>query len=133
MWGKVTSRALGLPQMRQLLRRDIELAGGQSEWSRRTGVPRAQLNKVLRGHRPVGRRIIQALGFKEVRLPTEGELLQFLSREIEKAGSQAEWARRNAVSRTIVNHVMCGRKRAGPIILRALKVRQVIMYVAGRT
>jgi DNA-binding transcriptional regulator YdaS (Cro superfamily) len=125
----VTSRSLNLAQVRQRLRRDVEVAGSQSEWSRRTGVPRSYLNKVLRGHKPVGPRIIQALGFKKVRLPIEEELLQFLRREIEKAGSQAEWARRYAVDRTLLNKVIGGRKRAGPTILHALKMQEVIVYV----
>ena len=58
----MTQRLLDLAKVQQLLRRDVELAGGQSEWSRHTGVNRVHLNYVLRGHRPIGRRIIQALG-----------------------------------------------------------------------
>jgi hypothetical protein len=62
-------------------------------------------------------------------LPIEDELLQFLRREIEKAGSQAEWARRNAVDRTMLNKVIGGRKKAGPAILHALKIQEVTVYV----
>jgi DNA-binding transcriptional regulator YdaS (Cro superfamily) len=129
----MTSRSLDLAQVRQLLCRDIELAGGQSEWSRRTGVHRGQINKMLRGHRPIGRRIIQLLGLKKVKLPIERELLELLSRQVEKAGTQAEWARRNAANRTTLNQVMSGRKSVGPVILRALKIQQVVVYVLDGT
>jgi len=124
----VGSRSLNLAQVRLRLCRDIELAGGQAEWSRRAGVPRTYLNKVLHGHKPIGRRITQALGLNEVTLPSEGEVLRLLRREVEKAGSQAEWARRNAINRTTLNHVMNGRKRVGPILLRVLNIRRVTVY-----
>jgi len=51
-----------------------------------------------------------------------------LRRKVEKAGSQAEWARQNTINRTTLNQVMNGRKRVGPILLRVLNIRQVTVY-----
>jgi hypothetical protein len=126
---EVGSRWLDLDEVQSRLRRDIELAGGQSEWSRRTGVPRSYLNKVLRRKKPVGQKITQALGLSKVTSPSEFEVLQLLRQQIAKAGSQAEWARQNAVDRTYLNKVMSRRKLPGPAILNALKVDQVTVYV----
>jgi len=54
---------------------------------------------------------------------------QLLRREILNAGSQAEWARQNAVNRTYLNKVMNCQKPAGPAILDALKIEKVTVYL----
>jgi hypothetical protein len=36
----------------QLLRQEVAKAGGQAGWSRKTGIDRPLINKVLRGRRP---------------------------------------------------------------------------------
>jgi len=123
------SRSLRLAQVQSHLRRDVETAGGQSEWSRQTGVTRSYLNRVLHGQKPIGQQICRALGLRKVTSPTETEVLQLLHREIRKAGSQAEWARRNAVNRTYLNKVLNRRKSAGPAILDALQIETVTVYI----
>jgi len=123
------SRSLNLVQVQSLLRADVAMAGGQSEWSRRTGLNRTYLNKVLRGKKPIGQRISGAVGLRKVPSRTEIEVLQLLHREILKAGSQAEWARRSGVNRTYLNKVISGRKSPGPAILNALKIEEMNVYV----
>src|SRR5215470_4035867 len=88
---EVSSHSLNLAQVQSHLRRDVEMAGGQSEWSRQTGVTRSHLNRVLRGQKPIGPQISRALGLRKVTSPTDVEVRQLLRREILKAGSQAEW------------------------------------------
>jgi hypothetical protein len=56
-------------------------------------------------------------------------VLQLLHREIRKAGSQAEWARRNGIDRTYLNKVINGRKSPGPAILNALKIEKLDVYI----
>ena len=126
---EVSSHSLNLAQVQSHLRRDIEMAGGQSEWSRQTGVSRSYLNRVLRGQKPIGQQISRALGLRKVTSPTDVEVRQLLRREILKAGSQAEWARQNAVNRTYLNKVMNCQKPAGPAILDALKIEKVTVYI----
>jgi len=123
------SRSLKLAQVQSRLRREVELAGSQAEWSRRTGVSRTYLSRVLRGKKPIGERIIVALALSKITSPTEIEVLQVLRQEIQKAGSQAEWARRNAINRTYLNKVLNRQRSPGPAILNALKIENVTVYV----
>jgi len=64
--GRRAKRLLDENDVLQLLNEVIGGAGGQSAWARQTGVDRVQLNKVLRGKRPVTRKILQALKLKTV-------------------------------------------------------------------
>jgi hypothetical protein len=50
----------------RLLREDVDGAGGQSAWARRSGIDRAHLNRVLKGQRPLSLNITQALKLKKV-------------------------------------------------------------------
>lgn len=54
----------------ELLRREAEKAGGQTAWSKRMGVDRAKLNRVLKGFRPPGPGMIEALELRMVFTPT---------------------------------------------------------------
>jgi hypothetical protein len=44
-----------------LLREEVKKAGGQVAWSKRTGVNRSNLNRVLKGRRPLPMTILVAL------------------------------------------------------------------------
>jgi DNA-binding phage protein len=52
-----------------LLRSEVEQAGNQRAWSKKTGVNRATLNKVLNGHQPLTKSIIRALKLRVVFVP----------------------------------------------------------------
>jgi DNA-binding phage protein len=52
-----------------LLRSEVEQAGNQGAWSKKTGVNRATLNKVLNGHQPPTKSIIRALKLRVVFVP----------------------------------------------------------------
>ena len=114
-----------MPQVQQLLRREIERAGGLSQWARQKRISRVHLSRVLHGRRPLGKRIIHALGLEEATSPDLGEVLRLLSQEIKEAGSQSEWARRTGVNRSSLNQVLSGRRRPAPDILRALKIQAI--------
>jgi DNA-binding transcriptional regulator YdaS (Cro superfamily) len=43
----------------RLLREDVDRAGGQSAWARRSGIDRVYLNRVLNGKRPLPPRIVK--------------------------------------------------------------------------
>jgi hypothetical protein len=55
------------------------------------------------------------------------EVLRLLRSEVEKAGGQAAWARREGVNRTMLNKVLNGRKLIPPSIIKALKLRTVYL------
>ena len=50
----------------RLLREDVDRAGGQSAWARRSGVNRVHLNKVLNAKRPLTSTIVKALKLKRM-------------------------------------------------------------------
>jgi hypothetical protein len=50
----------------RLLREDVDRAGGQSAWARRSGIDRTHLSRVLKGKRPLSPTIVQALKLKRV-------------------------------------------------------------------
>jgi len=50
----------------RMLRKAVEEAGNQSEWSRRTGIERTYLNQVLQGRKKISQRILKALKLKKI-------------------------------------------------------------------
>jgi hypothetical protein len=50
----------------RLLREDVNKAGGQSAWARRTGVDHSYVKQVLRGKKKPGPTIVQALKLNKV-------------------------------------------------------------------
>jgi len=71
---RVTKRLLDENDVLQLLNEVVDRAGGQSAWARQTGVDRVQLNKVLRGERPLSPSILQALKLKKVYTATAAQV-----------------------------------------------------------
>jgi DNA-binding phage protein len=53
----------------RLLRSEIERAGGQLPWAKMVGVSRPNLNKMLRGTRPISKRVVKALKLRVVFAP----------------------------------------------------------------
>jgi hypothetical protein len=49
-----------------VLREEVDKAGGQVAWSKKTGVNRSNLNRVLKGHRPLPQTILVALKLRAV-------------------------------------------------------------------
>ena len=49
-----------------ILRHEVERAGSQAEWARKTGVNRANLNSTLTGKRPPTKDILKALNLRKV-------------------------------------------------------------------
>ena len=126
----------------ELLRSEIALAGGQVHWANRTGVDRSKLNKALHGP-TVYKRAIRALKLRVVYAPiseTETaarvhptvileheDVMRLLRSEIERAGSQLAWAKREGVSRPEVNKMLGWSKPISKTVIKALKLR--IVYV----
>jgi len=52
-----------------LLRSEVERAGGQTAWAKRTGIQRAIINKVLNKLQPPSKPIISALKLRMVFVP----------------------------------------------------------------
>jgi DNA-binding transcriptional regulator YdaS (Cro superfamily) len=121
-----------------LLRRDIERAGSQSEWSRQTGVSRTYINRVLKGRKPPGPSICRALGLERAVLrdvakkvdPIKSidldEVRLILQEEIKKAGSVSAWCRQVGLDRSNLSQVLHKRRRLGNKILAALKLSNVL-------
>jgi predicted transcriptional regulator len=59
-------RVFELEDVFLLLRSEVRRAGGQVAWSKKTGINRATLNKVLNGHQPLTKSIIRALKLRVV-------------------------------------------------------------------
>jgi predicted transcriptional regulator len=62
----MTKRLLDENHVLRRLYKEIDRAGGQSAWARRSGIDRVHLNKVLKGERPLSPNIIRALKLKKV-------------------------------------------------------------------
>lgn len=61
------------------------------------------------------------------RLLNVQNVLELLRRDVKRAGSQSAWARRAGVDRTYVNKVLQGSRTPGAQILKALKLRAVVV------
>lgn len=59
-------KILELGHVVNLLRSEVERAGGQTKWARNTGVNRSVLNRVLAGHKPPTKTIAKALKLRIV-------------------------------------------------------------------
>jgi len=128
----MTKQFLDVNDVLGLLRRDVERAGGQYAWSRRTGVNRAYLYRVLNDQSPPGGPIIAALKLKKVILVKPTNILRLVRHEVQRAGSQAEWARRAGVSRVNLNLVINGKRRPNVALLKALKLTPFAYTAAKR-
>jgi DNA-binding phage protein len=117
----------------RLLRRDVERAGGQSEWARRTGTDRTSLNKVLRGSRPASSQIIKALELKEIVVcggPDANSLLPLLRQAVSKAGSISAWARQTGINRATISLVIHKKRAPSARFFRVLKQKKITAYLA---
>jgi hypothetical protein len=52
----------------------------------------------------------------------DNEVIRLLRSDIERAGGQSAWARREHIDRTVLNRVLCGRKPPTKEIIKALKL-----------
>jgi hypothetical protein len=59
-------RILGQKDIVQLLRFEVERAGGQAAWAKKHRVDRSLVNKVLQNARPPTESVIRALGLRIV-------------------------------------------------------------------
>ena len=53
------------------------------------------------------------------------DVVRLLRSEVERAGGQSSWARRERIDRTLLNRVLRGRKPPTGAIIRALKLCNV--------
>jgi DNA-binding transcriptional regulator YdaS (Cro superfamily) len=122
-----------------LLRRDVDRAGGQSEWSRQTGVSRTYINRVLKGRKPPGPSIVRALGLERAVLRDVAktvdstkrvdldEVQLILQEEIKRPGSVSAWCRQVGLDRSNLSGVLHRRRRPGNKVLAALKLSNVLL------
>jgi DNA-binding phage protein len=59
------------------------------------------------------------------------DVIRLLRDEVERAGSQSEWARRTGVERTSLSRALSGRTRPTKDILKTLKLEKVVAYKQG--
>jgi hypothetical protein len=55
-------------------------------------------------------------------------VVRLLRAEVKRAGGQVKWARKNRVARSMVSMVLSGDRPASRNIIRALKLRRVIVF-----
>jgi DNA-binding phage protein len=134
-------KILNIEHVLELLRLDIARLGGQSEWARKTGVSRMQINRALNGRRMPPVPLCQALGLEWVIVRhiagtddrpqpvtiKDRDFLLILKAEIEKAGSITAWCEQIGVNRTYLSQVVNKRRTAGAKILAALNLSKVLV------
>ncbi len=59
-------RVFELEDVILLLRSEVKRGGGQAAWSKKTGIDRTMLSRVLNGHRPLTKTIFRALKLRMV-------------------------------------------------------------------
>jgi DNA-binding transcriptional regulator YdaS (Cro superfamily) len=134
-------KPLHLRDVLVLLRRDVDRAGGQSEWSRQTGISRTYINRVLNGRKPPGPGICRALRLERAVLrdvakrvdatrlrpvdPKEVPLI--LQKEIKRAGSISAWCRQVGLDRSNLSQVLHKRRGLGNKILAALRLSNALL------
>jgi hypothetical protein len=134
-------KILNIEDVLELLRRDINRVGGQSEWARQTGIERTLISRVLNGRRLPPSQLCRALGLEWVVVrhvaQRDGQtksviigyrdFLRILRKEIKKAGSIIAWSRQIGVDRTYPSSVLHKRKSPGKKILAALSLSEALV------
>jgi DNA-binding transcriptional regulator YdaS (Cro superfamily) len=135
-------------EVRQMLQHEVNAAGGQTSWARNYRVDRPQLSKMLHGRCPISANVARRLGLicivyyvhesqkhAAVNLNvgrgcilSPDDVVHMLVRAVRSAGGQAQWARKMAVDRTIVNKVLNGDRTLPPQIYRALELHKLVAY-----
>jgi hypothetical protein len=137
----LTLDILGIEDVLELLLRDIERVGGQSEWARQAGVPRTQINRALKGRRMPPAQLCFALGLEWVVVRQiageDGKLqpvvvekrdfLALLEAEIEKVGSITVWCEKTGFNRTFVSQVLNKRRPASLKLIAALDLAEALV------
>jgi len=59
-------RVFELEDVIDLLRAEVKRAGGQVAWSKKTGINRTRLNRVVNGHLPPTKTMLKALKLRTV-------------------------------------------------------------------
>ena len=133
--------ALSIEDVLELLLRDIDRVGSQSEWARQTGVSRMDISRALQHRRMPSFSLCQALGLDWVvvrKIAGEDgrsefvvvETHQFLARlraGIEKAGSITVWCEQNGFNRTYLSQVLNRKRRASSKLVAALDLAEVLV------
>ena len=52
----------------------------------------------------------------------DADVVRLLRSEVDRAGGQSAWARRERIDRTLLNRILCGQKPPTDKIIRALKI-----------
>jgi DNA-binding phage protein len=123
-----------------VLQDEVRKAGGQAELARKTGVNRPNLNSTMTGKRPPTNDILRALKLRKVfayekETKTRGQellriegIVRIIRDEVERAGSQAQWARKNGVHGSSLSATITGKAPPTKDILRALSLRKIFAY-----
>ena len=69
-----------------------------------------------------GSRWLEPRLLENMRMLDDKDVVCLLRSEVERAGGQSAWARREWIDRTLVNRVLCGQKPPTKEIVRALKL-----------
>src|SRR5262249_61227604 len=64
-----------------------------------------------------------------MRMINDQDVVRLLRSQVDQAGGQSSWARRECIDRTLLNRVLNGRRPPSEQIIRALRLCNV--YVAG--
>jgi plasmid maintenance system antidote protein VapI len=135
-------------QVLQMLQQEVNAAGGQTNWARSARVDRPQLSKILHGRRPISADVARRLGLRCIvcyvhdsqknalvdldvgrnRILLPDDVVHMLVRAVRSAGGQAQWARKMAVDRTVLNKVLSGDRTLPPQIYQALKLHKAVAY-----
>jgi DNA-binding phage protein len=123
-----------------VLQDEVRKAGGQAELARKTGVNRPNLNSTITGKRPPTNDILKALNLRKVfayekEAKTRGQellriegIVRIIRDEVERAGSRAQWARKNGVHGPSLSGTITGKVPPTKDILRALSLRKMFAY-----
>jgi hypothetical protein len=125
----------------ELLRREIDRVGSQSQWARQAGVQRSLINKVINGRRLPTSRLCRALGLKwvivrhraggddeiESGIVSKEDVLGILSEQIKLAGSITAWCEVVGEERTYVSRVLHKRELPSKKILLELGLSEVLV------
>ena len=133
------SGLLDLKEVVRLVRDEVEQAGSQAEWARKTGVNKPDLSSTVTGKRPPTRDILRALNltkafaYQRVSGRHRGllrieDVVDLLRDEVIRGGGQAGWARNMGVNRPNMNSTLTGRCPPMNDVLRVLGLKKVFAY-----
>jgi ribosomal protein L30/L7E/ribosomal protein S21 len=137
---KASHTVLRLDDVVRILRKAVEKAGSQAEFARQESIRPSNLNSTITARRPPTKDVLRAMNLRKAfacesltkgryaRILELDRVIRILRKEVEKAGGQTGFARKNGVNRPNLNSALLRKRPPTSDVLKALRLKKTFGY-----